>query len=45
VARTAVENAASIAGMILLTDALVNDIPEKAPPPSNIPGMPDFVPR
>ncbi|HEY3083136.1 MAG TPA: chaperonin GroEL [Chloroflexota bacterium] len=45
VARTAVENAASIAGMILTTDALVNDIPEPAPPPSGRPGMPDFVPR
>jgi chaperonin GroEL len=45
VTRTAVENAASIAGMILLTEALVNEIPEKAPPPSNIPGMPDYIPR
>ncbi|HEV8637909.1 MAG TPA: chaperonin GroEL [Chloroflexota bacterium] len=45
VARTAVENAASIAGMILTTEALVNDIPEPAPPPSGRPGMPDFVPR
>jgi chaperonin GroEL len=45
VARTAVENAASIAGMILTTEALVNDIPEPAPPPSGRPGMPDYVPR
>jgi chaperonin GroEL len=45
VARTAVENGASIAGMILTTEALVNDIPEPAPPPSGRPGMPDYVPR
>jgi len=34
VVRSALENAASIAGMVLITDALVSDIPEeeKAPP-------------
>src|SRR5205814_4770737 len=31
VTRSAVENAASIAGMILTTEALVTDIPEKEP--------------
>src|SRR5581483_9547260 len=31
VTRSAVENASSIAGMILTTEALVTDIPEKAP--------------
>jgi len=36
VTRSALENAVSIAGMILTTEALVADIPEKekpAPPP------------
>jgi chaperonin GroEL len=33
VTRSAVENAASIAAMILTTEALVTDIPEKEPPP------------
>ncbi len=33
VTRSAVENAASIAAMILTTDALITDIPEKNPPP------------
>jgi chaperonin GroEL len=40
VTRAAVENAASIAAMILTTEALVTDIPEKekaAPPP-----MPEY---
>jgi len=40
VVRGALENAASIAAMILTTDVLVTDIPEKekpAPPP-----MPDY---
>ncbi len=35
VTRSAVENAASIAAMILTTEALVTDIPEKNPPASN----------
>jgi chaperonin GroEL len=32
VTRSAVENAASIAGMILTTEALITDIPEPTPP-------------
>jgi len=35
VTRSAVENAASIAAMILTTEALITDIPEKNPPASN----------
>jgi chaperonin GroEL len=34
VTRSAVENAASIAGMILSTEALITDIPEEETPPS-----------
>jgi len=41
VTRSAVENAASIAAMILTTEALVTDIPEKEPPmPAGPPQMP-----
>jgi chaperonin GroEL len=41
VTRSAVENAASIAAMILTTEALVTDIPEKEPPmPAGQPQMP-----
>jgi chaperonin GroEL len=43
VARTAIENASSVAGMLLMTEALVADKPEeeKAPPmpPGGAPGM------
>ncbi len=41
VARVAVENACSIAGMILTTEAAVTEIPEKEPPmpPMGDPGM------
>ena len=39
VARVAVQNAASIAGMILTTEAAVTDIPEK-----DAPGMPPMDP-
>lgn len=41
VARVAVENACSIAGMILITEAAVTEIPEKDPPmpPMGDPGM------
>ncbi len=39
VARTALQNAASIAGMILMTEALVADIPEKHPPAGGQGGM------
>ena len=38
VTRSAVENAASIAAMILTTDALITDIPEKNPAPMMPPG-------
>jgi len=37
VTRSAVQNAVSVAMMVLTTEALVTDIPEKTPPP---PGMP-----
>jgi chaperonin GroEL len=40
VTRGALENAASIAAMILTTEALITDIPEKEPPmPAGAPGM------
>src|SRR5512136_1937176 len=42
VTRSAVENAASIAAMILTTDALITDIPEKTPPPAMPPGGGEF---
>lgn len=38
VVRTAVQNAVSVASMILTTEALVTDLPEKTPTPA--PGMP-----
>ena len=34
VTRSAVENAASIAAMILTTDALITDVPQKNPTPA-----------
>lgn len=37
VTRSAVENAASIAAMILTTDALITDVPEKNPAPAAMP--------
>jgi chaperonin GroEL len=37
VTRSALENAVSIAGMILTTEALVTDIPEKEKPPAPMP--------
>lgn len=40
VTRTALENAASVAVMILITEALVTDIPEKEKPP--MPPMPEY---
>ena len=41
VTRSAVENAASVAAMVLTTDALVVDIPEPpAPAPAGDEGMP-----
>jgi len=42
VTRSAVENAASIGAMILTTDALVTDIPEKNPAPMMPPGGGEF---
>ena len=38
VTRSAIENAASIAAMILSTEALITDIPEEAKPPTGPPG-------
>jgi chaperonin GroEL len=38
VTRSAVENATSIAGMILTTDALISDKPEEAKAPAGMPG-------
>ena len=40
VTRTALENAVSIAGMILTTEALITEIPEKEKPPA--PPMPEY---
>jgi chaperonin GroEL len=40
VTRSAVENAASIAAMILTTEALVTEIPEKEKAP--MPPMPEY---
>jgi chaperonin GroEL len=40
VTRSAVENAASIAAMILTTEALITDVPEEAKPPAGPPGGP-----
>ena len=43
VTRSALENASSVAGIILTTDALVTEKPEKAPAaPGGPGGMPDF---
>lgn len=40
VARTAVQNAASVGMMVLTTEALITDIPEKNPSTGSGPGMP-----
>jgi chaperonin GroEL len=40
VTRGALENAASIAAMILTTEALITDVPEEAAPPA--PPMPEY---
>jgi chaperonin GroEL len=40
VTRGALENAASIAGMILTTEALITDLPEEKAPP--MPQMPEY---
>ena len=43
VTRTALQNAASVGSMILTTEALVCDLPEKTPPPAGGPGgVPDM---
>ena len=42
VTRGALENAASIAAMILTTEALITDIPEETPPPMAPPQMPGY---
>jgi chaperonin GroEL len=41
VARSALQNAASIASMILTTEALITDIPEKEKPAAPA-GMPEY---
>ena len=41
VTRGALENAASIAAMILTTEALITDVPEEAGPPAG-PPMPEY---
>ena len=42
VTRSALENAVSIAAMILTTEALVTDIPEPKAPPAPGGGMPEY---
>jgi chaperonin GroEL len=45
VTRTALENAASIAGLVLITETLVTDIPEKTPKSpvgAGMPPMPEY---
>jgi len=42
VVRTALQNAASIAGLLLTTDAAVTDLPEKKKPASPMPGGDDY---
>jgi chaperonin GroEL len=44
VTRSAVENAASIAAMILTTEALITDVPEKEKPAPMPPGGPGGMP-
>jgi chaperonin GroEL len=38
VTRTALQNAASVAGLILTTDCMVADLPEDKPMPAGMPG-------
>ena len=38
VTRGALQNAASIAGLLLVTEAMVADLPKKDPPPAPAPG-------
>jgi chaperonin GroEL len=42
VTRSAVQNAASVGMMVLTTEALVTDLPEKTPPPPMPPGGMDY---
>jgi chaperonin GroEL len=42
VVRTALQNAASIAGLLLTTDAAVTDAPEKKKPAPPMPGGDDY---
>ena len=42
VTKGALANAASIAAMILTTEALITDIPEEAPPAASAPPMPPY---
>ena len=42
VERTALQNAASVAGLLLTTDAIVSEIPEKKKAPAGGPGMEDM---
>jgi len=44
VSRTALENAASIAGLLLMTEVLVSDIPEEDKPGHGAAGMPGGMP-
>ncbi len=39
VTRTALQNAASVASLLLTTDALVSDLPSKDDKPAGMPGM------
>ena len=41
VTRSALQNAASIASMLLTTETLISDLPEKNPAPA-APPMPDY---
>jgi chaperonin GroEL len=42
VVRTALQNAASIAGLLITTDAAVTDAPEPKKPPAPMPGGDDY---
>lgn len=44
VARVALENAASISGMLLTTECVINDVPEENPAPAMGGGMPGGMP-
>ena len=42
VTRSALQNASSIAGLLLTTEAIVTEVPEKEKAPAGAPGMDDF---